>query len=369
MRSSVILENLNLKKGTSKWLFPSTQAVYNRAFQLTMFSTNKIAMPFNVLDSQYLDNRANFRYVVRIKRFHPEGRFGNGFQKFWTQTYFIKKVAVKGTMVLDLLLYIKNRLDTTLTFRRSCREGICGSCAMNINGYNTLACLKELPRFTLINDMSSHWNLFDNVTVPDATPSTDFTGRTTASLRISGLPHARPLRDLVPDISFFYKHYRSISPWLVSKTRTDVWFRPQNAKADKIDSENYQSIQDRDNLDGLYECILCLCCNHSCPSYWWNSDVYLGPAVLMQAYRWITDSRDVAGHYRIQLLSEDLKLYSCHSILSCTKTCPKHLNPAGAISAIKELDHMHVGYKEKHYNDYLPTFPKEVAARMFSFVK
>jgi succinate dehydrogenase/fumarate reductase iron-sulfur protein len=140
----------------------------------------------------------------------------------------------------------------------------------------------------------------------------------------------------------------------------------QRKKNAKITAENYQSVSDRDNLDGLYECILCLCCNHSCPSYWWNSDVYLGPAVLLQAYRWITDSRDVAGLYRVQLLSEDMKLYSCHSILSCTKTCPKHLNPAGAISAIKEINEMQISYKEPlfmeepHYNRYKDVLPEKL---------
>ncbi len=361
-----LLTTLNLK-ALSKLKFTPTVASILHEMAVNKFQTTDKTIA-NSVTAYSLDNRAEYRYVVRIKRFHPAGRLGNGLQQFWTQTYFIKKVSIKGTMILDLLLYIKNRIDATLTFRRSCREGICGSCAMNINGYNTLACLKELPRFTLIENGQQYWNAIDNVTSIDGTPSMDLELCTTSALRISGLPHARPLRDLVPDISFFYKHYRSISPWLISTARNDVLFKPQTSKSIQPNYENYQSIEDRDNLDGLYECILCLCCNHSCPSYWWNSDVYLGPAVLLQAYRWISDSRDVAGYYRIQLLSEDMKLYSCHAILSCSKTCPKHLNPAGAISAIKELDHMHINYREKYFNDYMREHSDKTPAPMFSFV-
>lgn len=320
--------------------------------------------------------RKQNRKEIRVRRFHPRGKDFNNplktFMKsnvigsedsvsldkgplFWVDTYFVKWWELKGTMVLDFLLYVKNELDPTLSFRRSCREGICGSCAMNINGYNTLACLKEIPKFTP-NDTT---RLF-----------MDPGGKTVPAIRVTALPHAKPLRDLIPDVSPFYRHYRSISPWLVSskiasgKDLTQALgdrrdFMPKNSRfwthimepfsddesilPDKgalveNPKENIQSPDDRKNLDGLYECILCLCCSHSCPSYWWNSDVYLGPAVLMQAYRWIVDSRDVAGMNRMSFLSDKMKLYACHSILACTKTCPKHLNPGTAISSLKRID-------------------------------
>lgn len=320
--------------------------------------------------------RKHNRKEIRVRRFHPRGKeFNNPLRSFvdttnllkgssisldkgplfWVDTYFVKWWELKGTMVLDFLLYVKNELDPTLSFRRSCREGICGSCAMNINGYNTLACLKEIPKFSP-NDTSRAYM--------------DPSGKTVPAIRVSALPHAKPLRDLIPDVSPFYRHYRSISPWLVSskiasgKDLTKSLGRrqeimPKNSRfwtyvmepfsdderilpdgGDVIENpkENIQSPDDRKNLDGLYECILCLCCSHSCPSYWWNSDVYLGPAVLMQAYRWIVDSRDVAGMNRISFLSDKMKLYACHSILACTKTCPKHLNPGTAISSLKRID-------------------------------
>lgn len=320
--------------------------------------------------------RKQNRKEIRVRRFHPRGKeFNNPVRAFvesnnplsnsstsldkgplfWVDTYFVKWWELKGTMVLDFLLYVKNELDPTLSFRRSCREGICGSCAMNINGYNTLACLKEIPKFSP-NDTS---RLF-----------MDPTGKTVPVVRVTALPHAKPLRDLIPDVSPFYRHYRSISPWLVSskiasgKDLTNALGdrrerMPKNSRfwsyvmepfsddesilpdqGDVVENhrENIQSPDDRKNLDGLYECILCLCCSHSCPSYWWNSDVYLGPAVLMQAYRWIVDSRDVAGMNRMSFLSDKMKLYACHSILACTKTCPKHLNPGTAISSLKRID-------------------------------
>ncbi len=197
-----------------------------------------------------------------------------------------------GPMVLDALIKIKNEIDSTLTFRRSCREGICGSCAMNIDGTNTLACIKPME------DISGDINIYP-------------------------LPHMKVVKDLVPDLSHFYAQYESIEPWL--KTDSPA---PSN-------SERLQSIKDREKLDGLYECILCACCSTSCPSYWWNGDKYLGPAILLQAYRWIVDSRDEHTGERLDALEDPFKLYRCHTIMNCTKTCPKGLNPAKAISAIK----------------------------------
>ena len=210
-----------------------------------------------------------------------------------TDTYDID-LAACGPMVLDALIKIKNEVDATVTFRRSCREGICGSCAMNIDGTNTLACTKP------INEVNGE-------------------------VRIYPLPHMPVVKDLVPDLSQFYAQYASIEPWLKSDTPP-----PAN-------SERLQSPEDRAKLDGLYECILCACCSTACPSYWWNSDRYLGPAILLQAYRWLVDSRDEAKGERLNDLEDPFRLYRCHTIMNCTKTCPKGLNPAKAIAEIKKL--------------------------------
>jgi succinate dehydrogenase / fumarate reductase iron-sulfur subunit len=210
-----------------------------------------------------------------------------------TDTYDID-LAACGPMVLDALIKIKNEVDPSLTFRRSCREGICGSCAMNIDGTNTLACLK---------------------------PIADVKG----SIRINPLPHMAVVKDLVPDLTQIYAQYRSIEPWLKSDTPPPP------------DAERPQSKEERAKLDGMWECILCFCCTTSCPSYWWNGDRYLGPAVLLGAYRWIADSRDEATGERLDALEDPFKLYRCHTIMNCTETCPKGLNPAKAIGKIKQL--------------------------------
>ena len=194
-----------------------------------------------------------------------------------------------GPMVLDNLIYIKNFLDPSLGFRRSCREGICGSCSMNIDGKNTLACLTPIKK----------------------------------NMVIYPLPHMKIVRDLIPDMNNFYRQYKEIKPWLVSNKK-------------EKNSENLQSIEERKKLDGMYECILCACCSTSCPSYWWNGDEYLGPAVLMQAYRWIEDSRDTKTIERMEYVDDAMKLYRCKSIMNCTHTCPKGLNPAKAIGKLKK---------------------------------
>ena len=198
-----------------------------------------------------------------------------------------------GPMVLDALIKIKNEIDPTLTFRRSCREGVCGSCAMNIDGSNTLACTKAC------DDVSG-------------------------DVKIYPLPHMPVVKDLVPDLTNFYAQYASIKPWLQAESPAPARERPQSA-------------EERKKLDGLYECILCACCSTSCPSYWWNSDRYLGPAVLLQAYRWIADSRDEMTGERLDNLEDPFRLYRCHTIMNCTNTCPKGLNPAQAIGEIKQL--------------------------------
>ena len=196
-------------------------------------------------------------------------------------------------MVLDGLIWIKNKVDPTLTFRRSCREGVCGSCAMNIDGTNTLACTRA------IEDISG-------------------------PVKVYPLPHQAVVKDLVPDLTGFYAQLRSIEPWL--KTATPA-----------PEKEWRQSHADRQKLDGLYECILCACCSTACPSYWWNGERYLGPAVLLQAYRWLIDSRDEATGERLDNLEDPFRLYRCHSILNCAQTCPKNLNPAKAIAEIKAM--------------------------------
>ncbi|ROH85972.1 succinate dehydrogenase iron-sulfur subunit [Stagnimonas aquatica] len=202
-------------------------------------------------------------------------------------------MAACGPMVLDALIKIKNEVDPTLTFRRSCREGICGSCAMNIDGTNTLACIKGCDEVS-------------------------------GDVAIYPLPHMPVIKDLVPDMTHFYAQLASIEPWL--KTDTPAPTR-----------ERLQSEDDRAKIDGLYECILCACCSTSCPSYWWNSDRYLGPAILLQAYRWLIDSRDEATGERLDALEDPFKLYRCHTIMNCTKTCPKGLNPAKAIAETKKM--------------------------------
>jgi succinate dehydrogenase / fumarate reductase iron-sulfur subunit len=196
-----------------------------------------------------------------------------------------------GPMVLDALIWIKNKIDPSLTFRRSCREGVCGSCAMNIDGGNTLACTKDM-------------------------------GDISGAVKVYPLPHQPVVKDLVPDLTNFYAQHASIKPWLqtVSPTPEKEW---------------QQSHEERAELDGLYECILCACCSTGCPSYWWNSDRFLGPAVLLQAARWIKDSRDEATGERLDNLEDPFRLYRCHTIMNCAQTCPKHLNPAKAIAEIK----------------------------------
>ena len=199
-----------------------------------------------------------------------------------------------GPMVLDALIKIKDQVDTSLTFRRSCREGICGSCAMNIDGTNTLACLKPIDEVR-------------------------------GDVKIYPLPHMEVIKDLVPDLSTAYAQLESVEPWLNTKT-------PPHP-----DTERLQSIDERAKLDGMWECVLCFSCSTSCPSYWWNGERYLGPAVLLQAYRWIADSRDEYTGERLDNLEDPFRLYRCHTIMNCTKTCPKGLNPAKAIAEIKKM--------------------------------
>ena len=226
--------------------------------------------------------------TFRIYRYDPDSGANPRFDKY---TIDLDKC---GPMVLDALIKIKSEIDPTLTFRRSCREGICGSCSMNMDGRNGLAC---------------------------TTPIADIKGE----VQITPLPAMDVVKDLVPDLTQAYAQYAAIQPWL--KTATPA----PSAK------ERLQSPGDRAKLDGLYECILCFCCSASCPSYWWNQDKFLGPAVLLQAYRWIADSRDEKTGERLDQLEDPFRLYRCHTIMNCTKVCPKGLNPAKAIAEIKKL--------------------------------
>jgi succinate dehydrogenase / fumarate reductase, iron-sulfur subunit len=223
----------------------------------------------------------------RIYRWNPEDGKDPHIDTYYVDT------GDCGPMVLDALIWIKSKIDPTLTFRRSCREGVCGSCAMNIEGVNALAC----------------------------TTATEDAGFT---VRIYPLPHMAVVKDLVPDLTNFYAQYASIEPWLKTASVTP-------------EKEWKQSHEERGKLDGLYECILCACCSTSCPSYWWNPERYLGPAALLQAQRWISDSRDEATGERLDNLEDPFRLYRCHTIMNCSKACPKGLNPAKAIAEIKKM--------------------------------
>jgi len=225
----------------------------------------------------------------RIYRFDPDSDAAPRID-----TYEVD-MASCGPMVLDALIKIKNEIDPTLTFRRSCREGICGSCAMNIDGVNTLACTRACE---------------------------DVRGRDVA---IYPLPHMPVVKDLVPDLTNFYAQYAAVKPWLTTRTPAPP------------DGERRQSKDDQEKIDRPSACILCACCSTSCPSYWWNSDRYLGPAALLAAYRWIIDSRDEATGERLDALEDPFRLYRCHTIMNCTEACPKDLNPAKAIAEIKKM--------------------------------
>ena len=226
--------------------------------------------------------------TVRIYRFNPDTGENPRLDTFSLD------VKSCGPMVLDALIQLKAAVDSTLTFRRSCREGICGSCAMNINGVNCLACT------TSMQDLG-------------------------AEVRIYPLPHMPVIKDLVPDLSTVYAQYNAIKPWLQAESPPPP------------DRERLQSKDDQEKIDRPAACILCACCSTACPSYWWNSERFLGPAALLAAYRWIIDSRDEATGERLDELEDPFRLYRCHTIMNCTDVCPKDLNPARAIAEIKKM--------------------------------
>lgn len=239
------------------------------------------------------NHNAKVTINVSIYRYDPESEKNPRLQNFKLNK------ENTGNMLLDLLFRINEDISKQeenfkpISFRRSCREGVCGSCAMNVNGKNVLACITHIP---------------DNI----------------SNIVIRPLPHMNVVKDLVVDMTNFYKQYASIKPWL------------QKDSKNLSNQETLQSENDRKKLDGLYECILCACCSTSCPSYWWNPEKYLGPAALLQSYRWIQDSRDESKKERLDYLDDKFKLYRCHTIMNCTSACPKGLNPAKAIAEIKK---------------------------------
>jgi len=213
--------------------------------------------------------------------------------KPYMQDYELSEARVtQGMMLLDALLLLKEQ-DSTLSFRRSCREGVCGSDGMNINGVNGLACITPVAGLR-------------------------------QPVQIRPLPGLPVVRDLVVDLSQFYQQYRTVKPYLINEDPCP-------------EVERLQSPQQREQLDGLYECILCACCSTSCPSFWWNPDKFLGPAALLQAWRFLADSRDQATEERLNSLEGPFRLFRCHTIMNCVEVCPKGLNPTRAIGRIKEL--------------------------------
>lgn len=231
-----------------------------------------------------------------IYRFYPEIN-----QNSYTQEYVLNETDTDNMTVLDVLIKLKEQKDPTLTFRKSCREGVCGSDGMNINGVNGLACITPLKQ--LIN----HKNSNKIVTIRP----------------LSGFP---VIRDLVVDMTQFYLQYKRIKPFLI-KNRTD----------EHLEKEHLQSPEDRSKLDGSYECILCACCSSACPSFWWNADKFIGPAGLLTLYRFLMDSRDTHKTERLRNIQDSFSVFRCHNIMNCVSVCPKKLNPAKAIGHIKRM--------------------------------
>ncbi|WP_322989855.1 succinate dehydrogenase iron-sulfur subunit [Hoeflea sp.] len=225
--------------------------------------------------------------TLRIYRFAPDSDVGPHMDTFRVD------LDDCGPMLLDALIWIKSKVDPTLTFRRSCREGVCGSCGMTIDGTNWTACTRAMTDL--------------------AEPATIYP--------LANLP---VMKDLVADQAHLFAQYETIEPWL-------------HADSPVPERERLQSIEERAALDGYYECIMCFCCTSGCPSHWWNGDRFLGPASLLQAWRWLADSRDEARGERLDMLEDPFRLYRCHTILNCTRTCPRGLNPGKAIAEIKRM--------------------------------
>jgi succinate dehydrogenase / fumarate reductase iron-sulfur subunit len=229
----------------------------------------------------------NTNMKFSIYRFNPETD-----EKPYMQDFELDVKEYNCNMLLDVMLTIKNKKDETLTFRRSCREGVCGSCAMNINGKNRLACTTHLSSLQ-------------------------------GTVVVRPLPGLPVIRDEVVDMTQFYEQYNKAKPYLQNDTPAPA-------------TERLQSPEERAKLDGLYECILCACCTTSCPSFWWNPDKYMGPAALLQSYRFIADSRDTATEERLADMADPFSVFRCRGIMNCVDVCPKDLNPLEAINNIKE---------------------------------
>ncbi|KAF8817918.1 succinate dehydrogenase [ubiquinone] iron-sulfur protein [Cardiosporidium cionae] len=301
---------------SSRWLFPkdfcgrisgyrTPLCLLPRFFSTATMSSESVSATPSPLSDSKPSAVSSAMTQFRVFRFNPSKD-----KRPYIQTFEFPKNAC-GPMVLDGLFHIKNEMDSTLSFRRSCREGICGSCAMNINGKNGLACLTPIPEGKSV-------------------------------VEVQPLPQLYIIRDLVPDMTNFYNQYTSIEPWLKRKTAKSSFvclslISKQKNEFKTKEKEFYQSREERAKLDGMYECILCACCSTSCPSYWWNPESYLGPAVLMQAFRWISDSRDEFTTERLALINDTMKLYRCHGIMNCTVCCPKGLDPATAIKKMKSM--------------------------------
>ena len=250
----------------------------------------RISLPKNSKFSKgnyYKGNNLNKLKKINVYRWDPDKKLNPTIDTFEID---LNKC---GQMVLDALILIKDEIDTSLTFRRSCREGVCGSCSMNIDGRNTLACQEN------IKEIKGDINIFP-------------------------LTHLPVIKDLVVDLSHAFKQLEFIEPWL----QTNLGKPTKN--------EQLQSLKDRSKIDGLWECILCFSCTTSCVSYWWNGEKYLGPAALLQASRWVNDSRDQERKKRLKYIEENSNIHNCHSIMNCANSCPKGLNPAKAIADLKK---------------------------------
>ena len=296
----IVLYKTNYNKSVSYNSIKKNISVINKHFNISKLILYDNS-PFPQVINQVNIDKCNVNYIQNKKN-------GGVFTAYGYAYKFAEKNNVDWILFFDqdteinqnyfkhlrnALNKIKNEIDSSLAYRRSCSHGVCGSCAMNMDGKNGLACTK---------------------------PHAEIDG----DINIYPLPHLKVKKDLIGDLSIFYKQYESIEPWLKTNKKVET-------------KEILQSREDRSKLDGAYECIMCACCSTACPSYWWNGDKYLGPAVLLQAYRWIIDSRDDERKERLKKVADELKLYRCHTIMNCTNACPKGLNPAKAIAEIKKM--------------------------------
>lgn len=255
--------------------------------------------------------------AVSINRYSVK----NNILKSTFETYYLTD-EYNNTMLLDIL-FLLQEFNSNFAFRRSCREGICGSCSMNINGKNTLACIFN------VKSQSASKNILS--------------GLRYNNIIINPLPHMAIVKDLVVSLNHFYNQYASIQPYRQINKSNELYLKTNSIQK-----------KDRALLDGIYECILCACCSTSCPSYWWNNNTYLGPAILLQAFRWVIDPNDDMTLNRLFYLNDQDKLYKCHNIMNCSLTCPKHLRPAESIMQIKKIiENVNLTTRSQHLTNYL----------------